>query len=277
MINWSISEEHSKVNFSWLNLDLLIICEERAVKEEISDKYSNVLGILLKSNENIEMRRQMQQDMIKYFKHDAWRVRLRCALVYHIWNQHVIEDINITQSTIGLAIEMLEDENLKVWIVGLGILVSSFKRNTDKIPGLIEEHKSKAMAILSKLKNIKGKTGESKKLSRELKSHALIILGIYLLWPLGILEHHEFTLELWVTELALLLHKLIPFVPQIKYDILNYFTNFKKTHQQLVVFQESKYTNWDSETSSDSCGGKFLILINCRFSEWIVRKPERNI
>ncbi|CAI2383914.1 unnamed protein product [Moneuplotes crassus] len=226
--------------------DLLIICEERAVKEEISDKYSNVLGILLKSNENIEMRRQMQQDMIKYFKHEAWRVRLRCTLVYHICNQHIIEDINITQSTIGLAIEMLEDENLKVCIVALGILVSSFKRNTDKIPSLTEEHKSKAMTILSQLKSIKGKTEESKKLSRKLKVHALIILGI--------LEYHEFTLELWVTELALLLHKLIPFVPQIKYDILNYFTNFKKTHQQLVVFQESKYTNCSSETSSDSCG-----------------------
>ncbi len=159
---------------------MVIISEERAVKEEISDKFSNVLSILLKSNERIEIRRQIQQDMIPYFKHEAWRVRLRCLLIYHICNQHIIEDINITQSTIDIAIEMLNDKNAKVLIVALGILVSSLKRNTDKIPGLVEEHKSKAFEIFSQLKNNPPEDEELKELTQKLKVHAYIILGTIL-------------------------------------------------------------------------------------------------
>jgi len=58
--------------------------EERLIKDEITDKYSNVLNILLKSKEDVGMRKQIQQDMIPYFSHKQWRVRLRSLLIYHI-------------------------------------------------------------------------------------------------------------------------------------------------------------------------------------------------
>ena len=42
-------------------------------------------------------------------------------------------------------------------------------------------------------------------------------------------------------ETSLFLHKVIKYVPSLKEKIYDHFTEYKEVHQQLVLFQETKF------------------------------------
>ena len=165
-----------KLNF---RLDILIIMEERSIKDEITDKYSNVLNILLKSKEDVGMRKQIQQDMIPYFSHKQWRVRLRSLLIYHICNHSIMDDINQVQKSHEIAIKMLEDKDNKVFMTAWSLLISTLKRNPEIVSDLTRIHKLEATKMLNLIKNSKKSSEEMKEMSSKLKVHAAVILCKY--------------------------------------------------------------------------------------------------
>lgn len=229
--------------FMSMCFDLSFLWEDKSIKPEVSNLFIGIIVLLFEQLNWIESRRKLQQHILKNVQNENWRIRDNAIFLYQITEKTYEYDLNITQDSIDLAIKYIEDENLYVMKRARWMLARTLEYHPERIQEIIDSYKPKAFQIYSKLKLNKNSSDDTKDDVKNLSVYAAILLGMLLIITfIAACYTSEYFICDWVAELSLFLYKLWPFVPKVKNDILRFFDKYKKIHQQLVIFQESKYS-----------------------------------
>lgn len=154
------------------------IAEERAVKTEVNNSCLGLIVVLFEQLEIVEIRREIQEHVLKFVKHDNWRVRDTAVFMYQYCNYNYFRELNVKQSTIDLAVELMHDENIYVMKRARSLLEKALVRSPNRIPELMKTYKSKATEELKALKSIKSKNGDTKESLERLTTYGSILLAI---------------------------------------------------------------------------------------------------
>ena len=236
--------EHIRYEVIYLGIELSFIARRKCANNDVITTTTTLLQILFENLEIKPIILRLQKETIEtYIKDQNWRIRENAMYIFQLSNAFFVPPLDDSSYFLDKALEFCNDENIYAVRRGRICLKQVLLKNKNLIQSLTTFYKAK---ILDEIKEYKATNKTSKQLIiklcqiqnwqfniAELLKWANILISIW--------TSSQYSISNWLTNLYLFIYKLIQYVPSLKKDILDCFTDFKVKHLQLVRAQESRY------------------------------------